>query len=77
MPIKYYCDRCEKEIQWNTVSQRAIVDFQGWQAEVMLRNPKMAWNDGFLCEACLKLMLQLGCFSKKTGSVALSQKGIE
>lgn len=61
MPYKMYCDRCERETQINYVSKRAIIDFEGWRAEVMLRNPKGAWNDGILCEGCLQLLLQLGC----------------
>ena len=61
MPYKMFCDRCEKETQTNCVSQRAIVDFEGWRAEVMLRNPKGVWNSGILCDGCLQLLLQLGC----------------
>lgn len=61
MPDKMFCDRCKWETQTNYANKRAIIDFEGWQAEVMLRNPKGVWNDGILCEGCLHLMLQLGC----------------
>ena len=75
MPIKLYCDRCNDEVlEWNTVSRRAIIDFEGWQAEVMIRNPKMVWNDGILCENCLKFMLKLGCFSPKQSYLALEKR---
>lgn len=68
MPIKMYCDRCEQETEKNYVSQRAIVEFEGWKAEVILQNPKGAWNSGILCERCLQLMLQLGCKRPKNAT---------
>ena len=61
MPYKMYCDRCGFETETNYVSKRAIVEFEGWHAEVMIRNPQGVWNDGFLCGSCLQLLLQQGC----------------
>ncbi len=74
MPIKLFCDRCNYEVSINWVSKRAIIDFEGWQAEVMLRNPKGTWNDGILCEDCLKLMLKLGCFRPKNATDIQEQR---
>jgi hypothetical protein len=74
MPYKMYCDRCEKQTDTNFVSQRAIIDFEGWKAEVMLCNPKHVWNDGILCGQCLQLMLQLGCKRPKNETDVQEQR---
>lgn len=65
MPYKMYCDRCNREIQANYVSSRAIIDWEGWKAEVMLCNPHGVWNGGALCENCLSLLLHQGCVRPK------------
>ena len=74
MPYKMYCDRCGCETEKNYVSKRAIIDWEGWQAEVMLRNPKGAWNGGILCESCLALLLHQGCVRPKNGTDVRTQR---
>ncbi len=58
MPLKMFCDRCEDETAINYASTRAILSLDGWKLEIMICNPQHVWNDGILCEECLRYLLR-------------------
>lgn len=64
MPYKMFCDRCGYETSENFVSNRAIISFDGWNAEIMLAHGG-AYNQGILCEDCLRILLAEGSLSPK------------
>ncbi len=65
MPIRMFCDRCSHEVSINWVSKRAIISFDGWKAEVMICNPQHGWNEGILCEDCLRDLITKGSLRPK------------
>ncbi len=56
MPYKMFCDECGYETSANYVSNRAIISWGEWKAEIILAH-NGAWNDGILCENCLRFKL--------------------
>ena len=64
MPHKMFCDRCCSETSENFVSNRAIISLEGWNAEIMLAHGG-AYNQGILCEDCLRRLLNEGSLCPK------------
>ena len=64
MPYKMFCDWCGLETSRNFVSDRAIITFGDWKAEIILAH-NGAWNSGMLCQNCLHWLLKEGVVNAK------------
>lgn len=65
MPVKLFCDRCHKETPTNYVSDRAMLSLGDWTAEVTIAH-NGTFNDGILCEECLRKLLRDGLLMSRS-----------